>query len=115
MGKLTSHVLDVATGTPAAGLRIELHELASPPRLLGEFRTNQDGRCAALLEGTSMHAGRFSLTFYVADYFRAAGVKLSDPPFLDDVVVRFGIADPAQNYHVPLLISPWSYSTYRGS
>lgn len=114
MGKLTSHVLDVAAGIPAAGLRIELHELESA-RLLGEFRTDQDGRCAALLAGDSLRVGRFSLTFYVADYFRAAGVKLPEPPFIDDVVVRFGIADPAQNYHVPLIVSPWSYSTYRGS
>lgn len=115
MGKLTSHVLDVAAGMPAAGLRIELHELAAVPRLLGEFRTNQEGRCAPLLEGAAMRAGRFSLTFHVGDYFRAAGVPLAEPPFLDDVVVHFGIADPAQNYHVPLVVSPWSYSTYRGS
>jgi 5-hydroxyisourate hydrolase len=117
MGKLTSHVLDVAAGVPAAGLRIELHDLTvSPPRLLAEAHTNHDGRCAnALLEGGAMRVGRYALTFHVADYFRAAGVKLAEPPFLDDVVVRFGIADPAQNYHVPLLVSPWSYSTYRGS
>ena len=115
MGKLTSHVLDVAAGTPAAGLRIELHELTPAPRILAEVRTNQDGRCGALLEGTSMHAGRFSLTFHVAEYFRAKSVELPEPPFFDEVVVRFGIADPVQNYHVPLIVSPWSYSTYRGS
>ena len=117
MGKLTSHVLDVAAGIPAAGLRVELHDLTvSPPRLLAEARTNHDGRCAnALLEGSAMRVGRYALTFHVADYFRAAGTQLPEPPFLDDVVVRFGICDPQQNYHVPLLVSPWSYSTYRGS
>lgn len=115
MGKLTSHVLDVAAGKPAAGLRVELHELDAAPRLLSECRTNEDGRCGALLEGATMRAGKYSLTFYVADYFRAAGMTLPDPPFIDDVVVRFGIADAAQNYHVPLIVSPWSFSTYRGS
>jgi 5-hydroxyisourate hydrolase len=117
LGKLTTHVLDVAGGIPAAGMRVELHDLASsPPRLLQEIRTNADGRAAApLLEGASLHVGRFALTFHVAEYFRGRGVQVSDPPFLDEVVVRFGIADAAQNYHVPLLASPWSYSTYRGS
>ena len=117
LGKLTTHVLDVADGIPAAGMRIELHDLASSaPRLIQEIRTNADGRTAApLLEGESLRVGRFALTFHVAEYFRGRGVKLAEPPFLDEVVVRFGIADAAQNYHVPLLASPWSYSTYRGS
>jgi 5-hydroxyisourate hydrolase len=117
MGKLTTHVLDIAAGIPAAGMRVELHELVSTePRRLAESRTNQDGRCPApLLEGAALRPGRYSLTFHAADYFRRAGIALSDPPFLDEVVIRFGIANPEQNYHVPLLVSPWSYSTYRGS
>lgn len=117
MGKLTTHVLDLAAGIPAAGMRIELHDLGvSPPRLLAQARTNEDGRCAnPLLEGSSLRSGRYTLTFYVAEYFRALGARLADPPFLDDVVIRFGVANPEQNYHVPLLVSPWSYSTYRGS
>jgi 5-hydroxyisourate hydrolase len=117
LGKLTTHVLDVADGIPAAGMRIELHEFASSaPRLIQEIRTNADGRTAApLLEGGSLRVGRFALTFHVAEYFRGRGVKLAEPPFLDEVVVRFGVADATQNYHVPLLASPWSYSTYRGS
>jgi len=117
MGKLTTHVLDLAAGTPAAGMRIELHDLgASPPRLLAERRTNEHGRCLQpLLEGDSLHGGRYRLTFHVAEYFRSLGAKLPHPPFIDEVVIAFGVADPGQDYHVPLLVSPWSYSTYRGS
>jgi 5-hydroxyisourate hydrolase len=118
MGKLTTHVLDVSAGIPAAGLRIELHAIdsATTQRLLFETRTNADGRAPqALLEGGALHAGRFTLSFHVADYFRGRGVEIAEPPFLDIVTVRFGIASPEQNYHVPLLVSPWSYSTYRGS
>jgi 5-hydroxyisourate hydrolase len=117
MGKLTTHVLDVAAGIPAAGVRLELHDAASsPPRLLAGTRTNHDGRCdGPLLEGSAFRAGRYSLTFHVAEYFRARGVSLPDPPFLDEVVVKFGVADASTNYHVPLLVSPWSHSTYRGS
>ena len=117
MGKLTTHVLDVSAGIPAAGMRIELHDLAvTPPRLLLETRTNTDGRCErALLEGGALRIGRYALTFHVAEYFRARGVALPEPPFLDEVVVRFGVADAAASYHVPLLVTPWSHSTYRGS
>jgi 5-hydroxyisourate hydrolase len=117
MGKLTTHVLDVAAGIPAASLRVELHDAStSTPRLLLATQTDHDGRCAKpLLEGASFRAGRYALTFHVAEYFRARGVELAEPPFLDAVVVRFGIARPEENYHVPLLVSPWSYSTYRGS
>ncbi|HXA36778.1 MAG TPA: hydroxyisourate hydrolase [Steroidobacteraceae bacterium] len=117
MGKLTTHVLNVAAGIPAAGMRIEVRALsegsASPA---SAARTGADGRCAApLLEGAALRAGRYSLTFHVADYFRGLGVALAEPPFLDEVVIAFGVADAGQNYHVPLLVSPWSYSTYRGS
>jgi 5-hydroxyisourate hydrolase len=98
-------------------MRIELHDLSvTPSRLLLDTRTNADGRCLpALLEGGSLRVGRYALTFHVAEYFRARGVTLPDPPFLDEVVVRFGIADAAASYHVPLLVTPWSHSTYRGS
>ena len=117
MGKLTTHVLDISAGVPAAGMRIELHDVAgTAPRLITEARTNKDGRCEhPLLEGKAMRTGRYALTFHVAEYFRASGSVLAEPPFLDDVVVKFGIAAADENYHVPLLVSPWSYSTYRGS
>jgi 5-hydroxyisourate hydrolase len=117
MGKLTTHVLNLAAGIPAAGMRIELHEVnGSSARLLAQGRTNEDGRCAnPLLEGSSLRGGRFTLTFHVAEYFRSMGAQLPEPPFIDEVVIHFGIAHPEQNYHVPLLVSPWSYSTYRGS
>lgn len=118
MGKLTTHVLNLAAGTPAAGMRIDVHDAGGggTPRLLGQHRTNEDGRCGKpLLEGGSLRSGCYTLTFHVAEYFRSMGVQLPDPPFLDEVVIRFGVADSAQSYHVPLLVSPWSYSTYRGS
>jgi 5-hydroxyisourate hydrolase len=121
MGKLTTHVLNVAAGIPAAGMRIELRTEATgnavvSPALLGAAKTNADGRCAApLLEGAAFGVGRYALTFHVAAYFRALGHELPEPPFLDEVVIAFGIADPQRDYHVPLLVSPWSYSTYRGS
>ena len=117
MGKITTHVLDVAAGLPAADMFVELHSLdADVPRSLAKVRTNEDGRCAGpLLEGAALRTGRYSLTFHVADYFRARDVSLPEPPFLDQVVVHFGIPDAAQSYHIPLLVSPWSYSTYRGS
>jgi 5-hydroxyisourate hydrolase len=117
MGKLTTHVLDLVAGTPAAGMRVELHNLSStPPELLIELRTNEDGRVSQpLLSGDTLRVGRYALTFHVAEYFRAAGVRLADPPFLDEVTVRFGVADSDRNYHVPLLVTPWSHSTYRGS
>ena len=117
MGKLTTHVLDVTAGVPAAGLRFELHELQSgSPRKLTEQCTNQLGRSPQpLLEGEALRVGRYQLTFHAAEYFRARGTPLPEPPFLDAVVVAFGIASPSQDYHIPLLVSPWSYSTYRGS
>jgi 5-hydroxyisourate hydrolase len=114
MGKLTTHVLDVAAGTPAAGMRIELHGPATT--LLASVLTDADGRAPQpLLAGEALQAGRYTLTFHVAAYFRARGVALPEPPFLDQVAVAFGVADPARSYHVPLLVSPWAYSTYRGS
>jgi 5-hydroxyisourate hydrolase len=109
-GKLTTHVLDTARGRPAAGMRIELHRLGSKPGLITTAVTNADGRAdRPLLEGAQFSAGTFELTFHVGDYF-------GEPSrFLDTVPIRFTIADPEAHYHVPLLCSPWSYSTYRGS
>jgi len=116
MGQLTTHVLDTSAGRPAAGIRVELHELvAAEPKLLAATTTGADGRCAApLLTGSGFRSGRYALTFHVAEYFLARGVTLPVPAFLEDVVVRIGIAQPSEHYHVPLLVSPWSYSVYRG-
>jgi 5-hydroxyisourate hydrolase len=117
MGKLTTHVLNLATGAPAARMRIELHDLeVSPPRLLAEALTDAQGRTAQpLLADGALRVGRYTLTFHVAEYFLAVGLAVTDPPFIDEVVITFGVADASQNYHVPLLTTPWSYSTYRGS
>jgi hydroxyisourate hydrolase len=116
MGQLTTHVLDISGGLPAAGVRIELSELSqNAPRLLSSSRTGKDGRCPApLISGTEFRAGRYTLTFFVAEYFRARGLDLPEPAFIDTAIVQIGIAHPDQHYHVPLLVSPWSYSVYRG-
>ncbi|HTW25544.1 MAG TPA: hydroxyisourate hydrolase [Acetobacteraceae bacterium] len=115
MGWLSTHVLDVANGRPAGGIRITLRR-ADDGALLAEVVTNADGRTAApLLQDEALQAGRYELRFEAGAYFRAQGLTLPDPAFLDEVVIRFGVADPAAHYHVPLLLSPWSYSTYRGS
>jgi 5-hydroxyisourate hydrolase len=120
MGKLTTHVLDTASGSPAAGIPVLISIRGvgpdTEPRMLGETTTNADGRCdAPLLEGGAFRAGVYELTFRTAEYFARQGIALPDPPFLDEIVLRFGVADPERHYHVPLLVSPWSYSTYRGS
>ncbi|CAB3759049.1 hydroxyisourate hydrolase [Paraburkholderia solisilvae] len=117
MGKLTTHVLDTANGRPGAGIKIELFALAGDTRrALKTTTTNRDGRCdEPLLEGGAFAAGEYELVFHAGDYFAAAGTPLPTPPFVDRVVLRFGVADAAAHYHVPLLVSPWSYSTYRGS
>jgi 5-hydroxyisourate hydrolase len=117
VGRLTTHVLDLARGVPAAGMTIELAVLeAATRRVVARATTNRDGRCdAPLLEGAAMVAGQWQLEFHVSAYFTAQGVSLGKPPFLDVVLVRFGIANPAEHHHVPLLVTPWSYSTYRGS
>jgi 5-hydroxyisourate hydrolase len=116
MGKLTTHVLDTYHGTPAAGVAIELTRIGDARESLVRATTNADGRCEApLLSGEAMRPGQYELAFDVEGYFRARGVKLPQPPFLSTVVIRIGIADAGANYHVPLLASPWSYSTYRGS
>lgn len=115
MGKLSTHVLDTAHGCPAAGMCFALYRHDSPQALL-QGVTNQDGRFdGPLLAGEQLCAGRYTLVFEVAAYFRQKGCVLPEPPFLDVVRLDFGIADPAGHYHVPLLVSPWSFSTYRGS
>ena len=117
-GRLTTHVLDTASGKPAHAIGVSLYALdaSGGRRLIKTVATNADGRCdAPLLSGSEMARGAYELVFEVAAYFKAAGVALSDPPFLDVVPIRFGIADDSAHYHVPLLISPYSYSTYRGS
>ena len=117
MGKLTTHVLDTMNGCPAAGMRVRLYALGDgAATMLKELTLNHDGRAdAPLLEGATMRPGAYRLLFDVAPYFRALGAELPDPPFLDTVPLDFGLADPGAHYHVPLLASPWSYSTYRGS
>ena len=117
MGKLTTHILDTANGRPGAGIGIALFRREGSQRIaLGRFRSNADGRCdAPLLQGDALHSGEYELEFAVGDYFAASGVVLAEPRFLDVVVLRFGVADASAHYHVPLLVSPWSYSTYRGS
>lgn len=116
MGRLTTHVLDTARGRPAAGMRISLVRGAGPAAVpLKEATTNSDGRTDhPLLEGGELTAGAYTLVFHAAEYFRALG----DPAagrFLEEIPVVFVIDDPAGRYHVPLLVSPWSYTTYRGS
>ena len=117
MGKLSTHVLDTAGGKPAAGVAVELYRVGAGGRtLLKRTATNADGRCdGPLLEGAALLAGRYELEFAAGDYFAAQGVALPEPRFIDRVTIAFGVADPAQNYHVPLVVTPWSYSTYRGS
>lgn len=117
MARLSTHVLDTAHGRPAHGVAIELHLVRDGVRdLLATAVTNADGRTdAPLLSGERLEPGVYELSFHTADYFRRAGVMLSDPPFLDVVVVRVGIADAAGHYHVPLLLAPYGYSTYRGT
>jgi 5-hydroxyisourate hydrolase len=117
MGKLTTHVLDTANGCPAAGMGVRLYRFdAEGPKWLRSLHLNADGRAdGPVLEGETFTAGRYRLVFEVAAYFRDRGEKLPEPAFLDEVPLDFGIADEASHYHVPLLASPWSYSTYRGS
>jgi 5-hydroxyisourate hydrolase len=116
-GRLTTHVLDTMSGLPGAGLAVELlHIEGEARRPLRRLTTNDDGRTPEpLLAGSDLVPGTYELVFHVGDYFRARGVALTEPAFLGQVPVRFGIADPARHYHVPLLVSPYGYSTYRGS
>ena len=115
MGRLTTHVLDTASGRPAAGLTIELYRLGPTNERLVTVKTNADGRVdRPLLEGAAFAAGVYELRFHAGDYLRA-NARLPEPPFLDVVPIRFGVAEAGEHYHVPLLLSPFGYSTYRGS
>ena len=112
MGRLSTHVLDTSIGRPAAGIRVVLRRDGA---VLVDITTNHDGRTGQpLLEGPAFRPGAYELSFHVGDYFRANGTALADPAFLDVIPVRFGIAED-ENFHVPLLVSPFGYSTYRGS
>lgn len=115
-GRLTTHVLDTASGLPAAGLRIALYRVSgNSHRKIKDVVTNSDGRCdEPLLEGKAFQTGQYELVFFAGDYLRERGTALADPPFLDQIPIRFGMAEN-RHYHVPLLLSPYGYSTYRGS
>jgi 5-hydroxyisourate hydrolase len=115
MGRLTTHVLDTALGRPAAGLTIDLYRISGDGEHVATVRTNADGRVEApIIEGKGLVAGVYELRFHAGEYLRRTW-DLPDPSFLDMVPIRFGVAAPDQHYHVPLLLSPYGYSTYRGS
>jgi len=116
-GRLTTHVLDTATGRPAAGMAADLYAVGDDGvRLVRSVVTNADGRVdGPVLAGDDLVAGVYELRFHAGAYLRASGAVLTEPPFLDVVPIRFGISDPTAHCHVPLLISPYGYSTYRGS
>ena len=118
MARLSTHVLDTANGTPAAGVKLSLFRQGNDGAdlLVTERTTNRDGRTdTPLLSGAAIAIGRYRIRFHAGDYFRNAGAAMPDPPFVDIVELHFGIADATGDYHVPLLVSPWSYATYRGS
>ena len=118
MAGLTTHVLDATRGRPASGVAIELHALGADGarELIASVGANADGGADAPLVGAAeARVGAFELSFHVGAYFRAQGGETAEPPFLDVVPIRFAIADPSAHYHVPLAVTPWSYSTYRGS
>lgn len=115
MSRLSTHVLDTAHGVPARDVVLRLYAVGDSRELLCETSTNDDGRTSKpLLTGDAFETGTYELEFDTGDYFRAKGVSLAEPPFLDTVVIRFAVR-AGEHYHVPLLVSPWSYSTYRGS
>ncbi len=116
MGRLTTHVLDTAQGRPAAAVSIALFRIEAQRVLIKEDATNADGRLnSPILEGEKFQPGVYELVFQAGHYFSSCKLELPEPAFVDEVVLRFGIADADAHYHVPLLVSPWSYSTYRGS
>jgi 2-oxo-4-hydroxy-4-carboxy-5-ureidoimidazoline decarboxylase len=117
-GRLSTHVLDTHGGKPAAGISIELSELSDlgQPRVVARATTNSDGRTdQPLIGGRPVPIGRYELMFSVGDYFAGRGVAMADPPFLDQIPLRFSVSEPEGHLHVPLLLTPWSYATYRGS
>ena len=116
MGRLTTHVLDTARGLPAAGVEIVLFRMDPEPLELKRGRTNADGRLdSPILDAEDFSVGVYQLVFQAGQYFRDQNLNIPEPLFVDEVVLRFGINDASQHYHVPLLVSPWAYSTYRGS
>jgi 5-hydroxyisourate hydrolase len=117
MARISTHVLDISRGVPAGGIAVELHLVkGAERRLIAAVVTNADGRTdAPLASGESLEMGIYELTFYASDYFHHIGVAVTDPPFLGVIIIRVGIADRVGNYHVPLLLSPYGYSTYRGT
>lgn len=117
MGKLTTHALDTHHGSPAAGMALRLFRLGGAvPELLSTVTLNTDGRPPhPLLEGAALQPGSYRLEFEVAAYFKRRGVSLPEPPFLDQVALEVGVSDASLSWHVPLLVGPWSYATYRGS
>lgn len=112
-GKLTTHVLDTARGMPAAGLHLTLRRLSPDPLGPRHFTLGEDGR-ATLVESPTLESGLYEIVFLVAEYQRENGLDLPEPPFFDEIPIRFGIADGTAHYHVPLILSPYGYSTYRG-
>ncbi len=117
MGRLTTHILDASKGLPGSDIKIELYRVEGEHTILiNTVYTNSDGRTdAPVLEGKDYVPGKYQLVFHTGPYMKRQGVELLEPAFLDDVVIRFGLAEGQEHYHVPLLISPYSYSTYRGS
>ncbi len=116
MTKLTTHVLDIYSGKPGKGIKVELYYIENNKReKLNSIILNNDGRTdKPLVEGANFKEGKYELVFFVGDYFNKIN-ETSKAPFLDDIIIKFGISNPKEHYHVPLLVSPWSYSTYRGS
>ena len=118
MAGLTTHVLDTAHGRPATGVRVELFTVSADDsrHRIRAVRTNDDGRTdEPLMSPEEVQVGRYELVFHVGEYFHRLGLELASPPFLERVPMQFAIADPASHYHVPLLVAPWGYTTYRGS
>ena len=116
MGALTTHVLDTSSGKPGNGIRLDLYRIDGKPQHLLSSVTNQDGRCdEPLLQGGDFSVGVYELVFHAGEYFDRTAASVTQHRFLDEVPIRFGVADADQHYHVPLLISPFGYSTYRGS
>ena len=116
MTKLTTHVLDVYSGKPGKGIKVDLYQVENNKReKLNSIILNNDGRAdKPLIEGVNFKEGQYELVFFVGDYFRKI-TEIPKIPFFDDVIIKFGISNAKEHYHVPLLVSPWSYSTYRGS
>ncbi len=116
MTKLTTHVLDVYSGKPGNGVKVELYYLKNNDRKkIKSITLNNDGRAEEpLIEGVNFIEGKYEIVFFIGDYFKKT-IDSKKLPFLDDVIIRFGISNSKEHYHIPLLVSPWSYSTYRGS